>query len=85
MEIAIAGLALLVVSSNLFWALVVHKLINKLMSRTYWEYQQATTIPKSAEAELADALKNVKVRQPSHGSNELDTLDEMIAKVMPMG
>ena len=82
-EFLITGLALMLICSNMLWGWFAHKLINKLMSRTYWEYQQAKVIPKTTEQELAETLKNVKI--PQNQGNELDSLDEMIAKVLPLG
>ncbi len=83
-EILISGLVILLIASNAFWGVVVHKLINKLMSRTFWDYQQAKVIPKTKEQELAEALSNVKIPEKT-GPNELDSLDEMIQKMMPLG
>lgn len=37
---AIIALSILLVTSNVFWAWHAHKLINKLMSRNYFEYHQ---------------------------------------------
>lgn len=52
------------------------------MSRTFWEYQQAKVIPKSEAENLKNAMMNIKV--PESYPNELDSLDEMISKVMPI-
>ena len=52
------------------------------MSRTFWEYQQAKVIPKTEAQALKDALTNVKVTE--NYPNELDSLDDMISKVMPI-
>lgn len=73
----------LFVATNAFWAFLTHKLLNKVMSRTFWEYQQGKQIPKAAEADLAEALANVKV-PTRNGPNELDSLDELISKHMPI-
>lgn len=75
---------MLFVGSNVFWAYLTHKLLNKLMSRSFWDYSQSKVIPKTAAQELKEALNNVKVPE-TRGANELDSLDEMIAKVMPLG
>ena len=77
-------LSLLVCLTNAFWAYVTHKLINKLMSRSFWEYSQAKVIPKSESEALKDALKDVKVNENKPGANELDALDEMIKQVLPL-
>lgn len=82
MNLDLFVLCLLLVVTNAFWAFITHKLLNKVMSRTFWEYQQAKIIPKTEAEALKDALSNVKVKDS--GPNELDALDEMIAKVMPM-
>lgn len=49
-------LASLLVMSNIYWALVTHKLVNKLMSRNYSDYQVATTITekKSDKVDMPD-------------------------------
>ena len=52
------------------------------MSRTFWDYQSSKNLPKKEEIALKDALKNVKVHE--RGPNDLDSLDEMISKVMPI-
>lgn len=83
-EIVLSGLAILLIASNLFWMFVCHRLIDKLMSRNFYEYQQTKMMPKSQEQELAEALRNVKIDQHTP-SNELDSLDELIKKVMPLG
>lgn len=75
-------LSILIILSNCFWAFITHKLLNKVMSRTFWEYQQAKVIPKTEAQALKDALTNVKVTE--NYPNELDSLDDMISKVMPI-
>ena len=81
--IVISSLVLLLVLSNALWALNTHKLINKLMSRTYWEFKQATQIPKTTSQQLKEALTDVKVKE--NHPNELDSLDEMIKNILPLG
>lgn len=76
-------MAILLILTNAFWAFQYHRLTNKLMSRTFWEYSQAKVIPKSEAQALKDVLTNVKIPDRP-GPNELDTLDEMISKVMPI-
>jgi hypothetical protein len=75
--IVISGLVFLLILSNALWTWNTHKLLNKLMSRDFFVYQQAKQIPKAADAELAEALKNVKI-PVQNGPNELDSLDELI-------
>ena len=82
-SIVISGLVILLILSNAFWALVAHKLINKIMSRDFFAYQQAKQIPKDKQQELAEALSNVKVTE--NHPNELDSLDQLIKTVMPLG
>lgn len=82
-EVAFSGLVFLLVGSNIYWAIVNHRLINKIMSRTFWEYQKAAQVPKDSQTELAEAMSRVKVKDAS--PNELDSLDELIKTVMPMG
>lgn len=38
-------LAFLLIASNVFWAWVTNKLVNKLMSRNYFEFKQADVPP----------------------------------------
>lgn len=80
--IVIVTLCLLLIATNCFWAYVSHRFINKMMSRTYWEYQNAKVVPEQKKQDLAEAIKDVKL---SKGSNELDSLDELIKTVMPLG
>lgn len=84
MEIIIAVLAIAILLSNIFWAYVCHKLINKIMSRDFYGYVQAKQVPRSEKDELKKALSEIKVAAPRQ-QNELDSLDEMISKVMPLG
>lgn len=51
MEYLLGGLLIV---SNLYWAFVNHKLVNKLMSRNYSDYQVANTITekKSDKVEM---------------------------------
>ena len=81
--VVISGLVLLLILSNALWAWNTHKLLNKLMSRTYWEFRQASQIPKTKKQELEEALSNVKI--PESHPNELDSLDQMIKRVLPLG
>lgn len=75
-------MSLLFVLSNVFWAFITHKLLNKIMSRTFWEYKESQVMPKARAKTVEEALKEIKV--PPTNQNELDTLDEMISKVMPL-
>lgn len=50
-------LAILLVGTNAYWAFINQKLINKLMSRNYHEYQVASTIQEN---------KSVKVEEPEN-------------------
>ena len=87
MEIAISSLViltLLLVASNVYWALIYNRCVDKLMSRDFYSYQQAKQITKTAETELAEALKSVKIPEQT-GPNELDSLDAEIKKLMPFG
>ena len=42
-----AVLTLLLLATNIYWGYVNHKLIDKLMSRNYHEYQVASAVPSS--------------------------------------
>jgi hypothetical protein len=54
------------------------------MSRDFWNYQQTKQLPKAQKNELEEALAKVKIPN-QRVPNELDTLDEMISQVMPLG
>lgn len=82
-SIVITGLLISLIGCNIFWAVVAHKLIDKLMSRTYWDYKVAKAIPKTEKEELADALSGIKVKE--NHPNEIDSLDQLIKTVMPLG
>jgi len=49
MDIHFLVLALLFTLSNVFWAVVVFKLMNRLMSRNYYEFKVAETLEKKKE------------------------------------
>lgn len=49
-----AVLAALLVITNVFWVLNTHKLLNKLMSRTYLEYQEAQLKPKENKGTMGN-------------------------------
>jgi hypothetical protein len=42
-------LPVLFVLSNIYWAVIVHAMTNKLMSRSYYEYQQGKTLTEKKE------------------------------------
>jgi predicted flavoprotein YhiN len=81
--VIISSLVISLILSNALWAWNTHKMLNKMMSRDFYGYQQAKQVPNNSKQELAEALKDVKI--PFNGPNELDSLDEMIQKVMPLG
>ncbi len=45
-------LGVLLVATNIYWALVNNKLVNKLMSRNYSDYQVATTITEKKSVKI---------------------------------
>jgi hypothetical protein len=63
-------LSCLLVATNVYWALVNNKLVNKLMSRNYADYQVATTITEK---------KNVKmnIQEESH-PEDMGNLTELV-------
>ena len=66
MEYFLGGLLIV---TNGYWAFVCHKLVNKLMSRNYSDYQVATTITEK---------RDVKVREPEElHPEDLGNLDEL--------
>lgn len=65
-EFLAAGLLIiLLLASNLFWAVLVNRLLNKLMSRSYAEYEQAQAlrIPKAPEHPSVDDVDHDADRQ----------------------
>jgi hypothetical protein len=84
-ELVISSLALLLILTNALWAWVTHKLINKLMSRTFWDYQQAKAGP-ALQKQAAQELPEFKIDQNAAEEKvELDRLDAMIRGVLPLG
>lgn len=81
-DMILCVLTLLLIGSNVFWGFFCHRLLNKMMSRTYWDYQQAKIIPK--EQKIANEILSTKIPTQSH-PNELDSLDELIKNIMPLG
>lgn len=50
-------LAVLFLVMNIFWAIVCHKLINKLMSKNYYEYKVSETISDKKERKRENRLE----------------------------
>lgn len=61
-------LAVLLLASNAFWAWQVHRLVNKLMSRNYFEFKEAG---KPAEKEKVNVQKFVEHPEDYGGISEL--------------
>jgi hypothetical protein len=57
----------LFVATNAFWAMLTLKLVNKLMSRSYFEYVQAEALskpqPVSAHVENSESIDPTDLRQ----------------------
>lgn len=68
-------LVVLLVSSNLFWAIVCHRLINKLMCNNFGEYIQSKSLLKK-EAKIKDPVPEdpVLIKQEERRAEELNTL-----------
>ena len=47
-------LAFYLVASHIFFLVVINKLVNKLMSRNYYEYQQTPSKPKPPNTVVED-------------------------------
>lgn len=62
MDFYFITLAVLLFVSNIFWAIVCHKLIDKLMSRTYFDYK------------VADTVKSEKKKEPQKHYDNMDDL-----------
>jgi hypothetical protein len=61
-------LAVLLVGSNVFWAFCTHRLINKLMSRSYFEFKQA---------ELKSDEKPSTIKLPADDIEDFGALAEL--------
>jgi hypothetical protein len=63
MEVAITALSLVLLLTNAFWAWQLHRLVNKLMSRNYAEYQMVAqppaTTPFAGKVELPDVRQDL--------------------------
>lgn len=57
-EFAIISLVILNMGQLIFWSWQVQKLLNKLMSRTYYEYAEAAQIKPQTKTEIADDPMN---------------------------
>lgn len=54
-DLALITLSLLLITSNAYWAWQTHVLINKLMSRNYYEFKEASvTTEKPKKKIIAD-------------------------------
>ena len=63
-------LSLVLLLSNVFWGIQCQRLINKLMSRNYHEFQVANL-------QKAEKEKKIK-REPSLNTDEMGQLDELM-------
>ncbi len=59
----------LLVLTNAFWAIQTHRLINKLMSRNYYEYEQS---------HLKEEKKTKTIEVPADESEDFGALAEII-------
>ena len=62
MEISFYAIVALLIGSNIFWAMVCLKLTNRLMSRSYTEFSQATIKPRVTKPEPLDMSDPVAER-----------------------
>ncbi len=58
-NIGIYVVSFFLVASNLFWAMLTLKLVNKLMSRSYYEYVQAQKLKRSGDVGFRDNTADV--------------------------
>ena len=63
MIVSVYVLAALLIITNVFWAYVCHKVVNKLMSRSFYEYKSA---------ELQEKKLKVESRPPSVNENDFE-------------
>lgn len=73
-ELILAGL---LVFSNSFWAYVCHRLVNKLMSRSFYEYKDATLQAEKLKVES-------KKKDVDFHESEFEDFGAM-QEIMPMG
>lgn len=70
-------MAALLVATNLFWAFVFNRLVNKLMSRSFLEYKEAIHRPDKLKVDLEKAKLDVNVNDfEDYGS---------LTEIAPMG
>mgnify|MGYP001222969845 CR=1 FL=1 len=69
---AVSLLAVLLVLSNVFWAWQCHLLLNKAMSGTFFQYQEAKKIQKEPKQEFQD-LEN-----PEFYDEHLESVKEIL-------
>lgn len=65
-------LSVLFLSSNIFWAIVVNKLINKLMSRDYFNYKVSESVDDKVKK------KEIKNTDPSFQEENYGQLHELM-------
>ena len=85
MDSILTGLVVFLVLMNLAVMIAagwfIHKLINKIMSRNFYEYAQASGELRKAKPE-ATVPREIKLPDPADRSQE-DQLDALIKTVMP--
>lgn len=66
---ALIVVSMVFVLSNMFWAWHVHVLVNKLMSRNFFEYREAT---------LKTDKKNKTITPGLHDDPDVGTMSELL-------
>lgn len=62
MEVALVVLSLVLIGSNVFWGILVHKMINKVMSRDYGQYVVAENSKKPVMDRKKDMEEDALVK-----------------------
>jgi hypothetical protein len=73
MEIALITLGVTVLGTNVFWAIVVHRLVNKAMSNNYTEYVQAETLKQPRQMPKTE-VDPIAIRLEQDRADELNQL-----------
>ncbi len=73
-EVVVAGLVILIIAQNVFWAKVCLNLTNRIMSRNFSEFMQAQNKPTILKALPEDDHDPIAERQ----AQELNTMMGMV-------
>lgn len=81
-EYLLAVTLALLVGSNVFWAVIAHKLINKILSRSYYEYKQAENVGK-VRARVTPTAPAMPPEPSKTDQTSLEALNQLKSLFMP--